>query len=92
MFVMSSIENLIKVFKSYIEQNYLFRLVVNLTNPALLIYQEELPSDRTARHYFLQIVSQLQSYKEAFTQQKVWEILAKKLGDLLQIVSDFIIL
>ncbi|XP_046687268.1 protein timeless homolog isoform X2 [Homalodisca vitripennis] len=63
----------------------LLRLLVNLTNPALLIYQEQLPTERTASHHFLQLVAQLQGYKEAFTDQQLWEILAKKLADLLQI-------
>jgi len=61
------------------------RLLVNLTNPALLIFQEELPADRTSRHHFMEIISHLQSYKEAFTEQRVWEVLVGKLEKLLKV-------
>ncbi|KAG6441528.1 hypothetical protein O3G_MSEX001806 [Manduca sexta] len=62
------------------------RLLVNLTNPALLLYREEVPTERTARHNYLQILLHLQSYKEeAFTKVEVWNIFAKKLSKVLEI-------
>ncbi|XP_026737157.1 protein timeless homolog [Trichoplusia ni] len=62
------------------------RLLVNLTNPALLLYREEVPTERTARHNYLQILSHLQAYKEeAFTKVETWSIFAKKLGKILEI-------
>lgn len=60
---------------------------MNLTNPALLLYREELPAEKTSRNYYLQIISQLQSYKEAFNEEGIWAILSKKLSEILQIVS-----
>jgi hypothetical protein len=60
---------------------------VNLTNPALLLYREELPAERTSRNYYLQIITHLQSYKAAFCDDRVWAILSVKLGNILQIVS-----
>ncbi|KAH9640510.1 hypothetical protein HF086_018176 [Spodoptera exigua] len=62
------------------------RLLVNLTNPALLLYREEVPVERTARHNYLQILSHLQAYKEeAFTKVETWNIFAKKLAKVLEI-------
>lgn len=39
------------------------RLMVNLTQPALLCFGK-VPSDATSRHHFLQVLSYLQAYKE----------------------------
>ncbi|KAJ0178758.1 hypothetical protein K1T71_005533 [Dendrolimus kikuchii] len=62
------------------------RLLVNLTNPALLLYREEVPVERTARHNYLQILLHLQSYKEeTFTKIESWNIFAKKLSKVLEI-------
>ncbi|OWR52896.1 timeout [Danaus plexippus plexippus] len=62
------------------------RLIVNLTNPALLLYREEVPVERNDRHNYLQILSHLQSYKEdAFTKVENWQVFAKKLGKVLEI-------
>lgn len=64
------------------------RLLVNLTNPVLLLYREEVPIERTARHNYLQILSHLQFYKEeAFTKVETWNCFAKKLAKILEIVS-----
>lgn len=65
-------------------------MLVNLTNPVLLLYREEVPIERTARHNYLQILLHLQSYKEeAFTKIETWNIFAKKLSKVLEIVSSF---
>ncbi|XP_045765295.1 protein timeless homolog isoform X2 [Maniola jurtina] len=62
------------------------RLIVNLTNPALLLYREEVPAERSARHNYLQILSHLQSYKEeAFTKVETWQVFSKKLAKILEI-------
>lgn len=59
-----------------------------MTNPALLLYREEVPVERNDRHNYLQILSHLQSYKEdAFTKVENWQVFAKKLGKVLEIVS-----
>lgn len=41
--------------------------MVNLTQPALLCFGK-VPSDATARHHFLQVLSYLQAYKEVRVQ------------------------
>lgn len=40
------------------------RLMVNLTQPAVLCFGNNIPDDKTGQHYYLDIVTQLQSYKE----------------------------
>lgn len=60
------------------------RLMVNLTQPALLCFGK-VPSDATARHHFLQVLSYLQAYKEAFASEKVFGVLSEKLYEVLQL-------
>lgn len=77
--------NILYILKYYW---FIFRLIVNLTNPVLLLYREEIPVEKTARHNYLQILSHLQSYKEeAFTKVETWHVFAKKLAKVLEIVS-----
>ncbi|KAM4796026.1 protein timeless homolog [Rhinophrynus dorsalis] len=59
------------------------RLMVNLTQPALLCFGK-VPQDPTFRHHFLQVVSYLQAYKEAFANERLFGVLSEKLYDLLQ--------
>lgn len=82
--------DLIHILLNHWEQAELFdvilRLLVNLTNPALLLYNEKIPTERTARHNYLQILSHLQSYKEeSFTKVETWTVFAKKLAKVLEI-------
>ncbi|XP_048856123.1 protein timeless homolog [Brienomyrus brachyistius] len=60
------------------------RLMVNLTQPALLCFGK-VPQDPTFRHHFLQVVSYLQAYKEAFASEKVFGLLSETLYGLLQL-------
>ncbi|XP_019369884.1 PREDICTED: protein timeless homolog isoform X2 [Gavialis gangeticus] len=60
------------------------RLLVNLTQPALLCFGK-VPKDPGERHHFLQVTSHLQAYKEAFANEKVFGVLSEKLYDLLQL-------
>ncbi|CAL4069323.1 unnamed protein product, partial [Meganyctiphanes norvegica] len=60
------------------------RLMVNLTNPVLLLFHEELPEEKVTRNHFMQILSQQQIYKEAFADEKLWSTLVGKLSELLQ--------
>ncbi|XP_074785618.1 protein timeless homolog isoform X2 [Athene noctua] len=60
------------------------RLMVNLTQPALLCFGK-VPPDAASRHHFLQVLSYLQAYKEAFASEKVFGVLSEKLYDLLQL-------
>lgn len=42
----------------------LTRLLVNLTQPAVLCFNNHIPEDKTLRNHYIEIESQLQSYKE----------------------------
>ncbi|XP_053153417.1 protein timeless homolog [Hemicordylus capensis] len=80
--------DLIPIIIQYPQDKQLFdaiiRLMVNLTQPALLCFGK-LPQDTSFRHHFLQIVSYLQAYKEAFANEKIFGVLSEKLYDLLQL-------
>ena len=60
--------------------------MVNLTQPAVLCFQNHIPEDKTSRKYYLEIEADLQAYKEAFADEALFAVLTKKLGDLLQLV------
>ncbi|KAM4612600.1 protein timeless homolog [Polymixia lowei] len=60
------------------------RLMVNLTQPALLCFGK-IPEDPSFRHHFLQVMSYLQTYKEAFASEKVFGVLSETLYNLLQL-------
>ncbi|XP_020612827.1 protein timeless homolog isoform X2 [Orbicella faveolata] len=64
------------------------RLMVNLTQPAVLCFGNNIPDDKTGQHYYLDIVTQLQSYKEAFTEKEVMSVIGRELGRLLQMEWD----
>ncbi|XP_062323129.1 protein timeless homolog [Osmerus eperlanus] len=60
------------------------RLMVNITQPALLCFGK-VPDDPAFRHHFLQLMSYLQAYKEAFASEKVFGVLSETLYNLLQL-------
>lgn len=66
----------------------LLRLLVNLTNPALLLYKEDLPKDGPGRRNYLDLVEILQDYKTAFVTTKAWAVLGARLQKILEVVSD----
>uniref|UniRef100_A0A8C6V9M6 Timeless circadian regulator n=1 Tax=Naja naja TaxID=35670 RepID=A0A8C6V9M6_NAJNA len=80
--------DLIPIIIQYPQDKQLFdaviRLMVNLTQPAILCFGK-IPQDINLRHHFLQIVSYLQGYKEAFASDKVFGLLSEKLYELLQL-------
>ncbi|XP_031631724.1 protein timeless homolog [Contarinia nasturtii] len=65
----------------------LLRLLVNLTTPALLLYNETLPKDGPNRRNFLHLLEILQSFKAAFSTPTVWTSLRKRLQKVLEIDS-----
>lgn len=65
----------------------LLRLLVNLTTPALLLYNECIPKDGPSRRHFMSLIDVLQSFKTAFSNPIVWEVLRKRLQQVLEIVS-----
>uniref|UniRef100_A0A8D9F4A5 Protein timeless homolog n=3 Tax=Cacopsylla melanoneura TaxID=428564 RepID=A0A8D9F4A5_9HEMI len=63
----------------------ILRLLVNLTTPAMILYNEELPADKVERQLYQQIISHLQKYKVAFANEAFWKILRTKLTSILNI-------
>lgn len=63
------------------------RLLINLTSSAFVIYNEQIPTEKTMYSLYQQIVSYLQEYKAALTDENVWLAVAGRLGNLLNIVS-----
>lgn len=82
--------DLLPILVEYSDKLELFdlivRLLVNLTTPALLVYNEQLPAEKQPRQYYLQILLQLQKYKRAFTDVKVWNVIVDKLAEVMQAV------
>ncbi|XP_033927438.1 protein timeless homolog isoform X1 [Melopsittacus undulatus] len=80
--------DLLPILVQYPQDRLLFdavlRLMVNLTQPALLCFGKA-PADPGSWHHFLQVGSYLQAYKEAFASEKVFGVLSEKLYDLLQL-------
>lgn len=67
----------------------LLRLLVNLTNPAMLFFRSDLPKDNAGRRTYLDLVEISHTYKEAFgNSSAVWKTLAKRLQKIIEIVSS----
>ncbi|XP_014246467.1 protein timeless homolog [Cimex lectularius] len=64
------------------------RLIVNLTNPALLVYNDVIPADKCEHNQYLELVSHLQFYKEAFNDYRVWSSFTDRLSTLLNKPSE----
>ncbi|XP_076012500.1 protein timeless homolog [Genypterus blacodes] len=60
------------------------RLMVNLTQPAMLCFGK-VPDDPVFRQHFLLVTSHLQAYKEAFASERVFGVLSETLYNLLQL-------
>ncbi|XP_025415567.1 protein timeless homolog isoform X4 [Sipha flava] len=80
--------DLLPILVEYSDKSELFdlviRLLVNLTTPALLIYNEQPPMEKTPRQYYLQMLLHLQKYKRAFTDVNVWKVIVDKLAAVIQ--------
>ncbi|KAL5009791.1 hypothetical protein ScPMuIL_012096 [Solemya velum] len=81
--------DLLPILHTYHKERNLFeavvRLLVNLTQPAILCFRNVIPEDKTMRNYYLEIESDLQSYKDAFVDDQLFSVLTEKLGDLLKL-------
>jgi timeless len=64
----------------------LLRLLVNLTNPALLFFRSELPKDHAGRRTYLDLVEISHNYKEAFSiSSDIWSTLAARLQKIMEV-------
>nr|WJN01327.1 timeout protein [Pachycrepoideus vindemmiae] len=84
--------DLLKIFVQYSHKtelwNVLLRLLINLTSPALLVYNEELPTEKITRSFYLQIIAHLQQYKSAMANDAVWGVMHEKMKNILSIESE----
>ncbi|CAM9694830.1 unnamed protein product [Lampetra planeri] len=62
----------------------IMRLLVNLTQPAIVLFGK-VPTDPTTRHHYLAVTCHLQAYKQAFANEKVFTVLSETLYNLLQL-------
>ena len=62
----------------------LLRVLCNLTVPEETLFNNELPEDKTTRNFYIQLQTYRQSYKQAFIDENVWQVLSSKLGSLLR--------
>ncbi|XP_022107896.1 protein timeless homolog [Acanthaster planci] len=80
--------DLLYITKQYHKDTELFetciRLLVNLTQSPEICFQK-VPEDKMFRNYFLEVLSHLQSYKEAFADEELMGLLARKLKKLLDL-------
>ncbi|XP_011305481.1 protein timeless homolog [Fopius arisanus] len=63
----------------------LLRLIINLTSPALMLFNDILPTEKTSRNVYLQLVGHLQGYKKALANEQFWVIVSNRLSTILRI-------
>ncbi|KAG7212904.1 hypothetical protein KM043_002254 [Ampulex compressa] len=84
--------DLVKIFVEHSDKvelwDVLLRLIINLTSPAYIIYNEQIPTEKTTRSLYQQIVMHLQNYKVALTDERIWTAVSGRLGKILNIESS----
>lgn len=80
---------MIPLMRDYAQDSDLFelvlRLLVNLTNPEILLFREELPEDKLTRNYYLQLQRIRQDYKRAFVDELLWQRNQEKMMKILEV-------
>ena len=61
------------------------RLMVNLTQPARLCFNNVIPTDKTARNHYMEVEACLRKYKRAFADEELFAVLTDKLSGLLKL-------
>lgn len=64
-----------------------FRLIINLTSPVLMIYNEQMPAEKTERSIYQKLILHTQQYKVALTDDRIWTALSNRLSEILKLVS-----
>ncbi|BFZ22565.1 hypothetical protein BsWGS_25604 [Bradybaena similaris] len=84
--------DLIPMVIFYHEDKTLFetviKLIVNLTQPVLTCFNNEIPDEKTLRNNCLEVEGYLQDYKEAFINEDLFNVLAGKIQDILKLDWD----
>ncbi|XP_021358144.1 protein timeless homolog [Mizuhopecten yessoensis] len=63
----------------------LIRVLVNLTQPAIICFKNAIPVDKTMYNYYLEVEAELQGYKEVFVDEDFFSTLTERLGELLKL-------
>ncbi|XP_063971887.1 protein timeless homolog [Diachasmimorpha longicaudata] len=63
----------------------LLRLIINLTSPVLMLFNDILPTEKTSRNIYLQLISHLQGYKKALANEQFWGVVSNRLSTILRI-------
>ncbi|CAH8497236.1 unnamed protein product [Dicrocoelium dendriticum] len=64
------------------------RLLVNLTQPAIICFRQEVPKDRDLYGAYAQVDDLLRSYKKDFANSELFSVLRNLVGELLDRVSE----
>ncbi|XP_033732500.1 protein timeless homolog isoform X2 [Pecten maximus] len=82
-------KDLVPLVKQYHEERQLFetliRVLVNLTQPAIICFKNAIPADKTMYNYYLEVEAELQGYKEVFVDEDFFSTLTERLGQLLKL-------
>ncbi|XP_076297468.1 circadian regulator timeout [Lasioglossum baleicum] len=83
--------DLMKIFIDHSDKielwDVLLRLIINLTSPVFLIYNEQVPTDTMERSIYQKLVFYTQQYKIALTDDRIWTILSNRMSRLLKVDS-----
>nr|XP_012151360.1 PREDICTED: protein timeless homolog [Megachile rotundata] len=83
--------DLIKIFIDHSDKlelwDVLLRLIINLTSPVFLVYNEQIPTDKVQRATYQKLISYTQDYKIALTDDRIWTALNNRLSELLKLDS-----
>lgn len=63
------------------------RLIINITSPVLLLFNEQVPTEKMQRTIYLKLISYTQSYKVALIDGRIWTILSNRLSEIIKLVS-----
>ncbi|XP_043579591.1 protein timeless homolog [Bombus pyrosoma] len=81
--------DLIKIFVDHYDKlelwDVLLRLIINITSPVVLLFNEQIPTDIMQRTIYLKLVAYTQSYKVALIDGRIWTILSNRLSKILKL-------
>ncbi|XP_076654997.1 circadian regulator timeout isoform X2 [Halictus rubicundus] len=83
--------DLMKIFIDHSDKtelwDVLLRLIINLTSPVFLIYNEKIPTDKMERSIYQKLVFYTQKYKAALTDDRIWTTLSERMSRILKVDS-----
>ncbi|CAL7943920.1 unnamed protein product [Xylocopa violacea] len=81
--------DLIKIFIDHSDKvelwDVLLRLIINITSPVLIIYNEQIPTEKMQRGIYQKLIAYTQAYKVALTDDRIWTVLSNRLSEILKL-------